>query len=223
MTPALRHVGTSRSPLVTVDAFVPHPTELIEVAAAMAPFPPDRATAYPGLRREVTPADAVAWEHVAHVLEAASPFIGGAFDVDRFDLLGASFSMVTAHADALSLAQRMPHFDSTDPGYLALLLYLRDTGGTAFYRQRSTSIETVTEDNRTAFLSVARLQSVGMQGYISGSGPAFERIDAVEGHAGRLAIYQGRLLHSGIITADEDLSDDPHTGRLTLNLFIQAR
>jgi len=47
---------------------------------------------------------------------------------------------------------RIPNFDSTDPNYLALLHYLRvppDTG-TAFFRQRSTGIERLTEATERA-------------------------------------------------------------------------
>ena len=57
--------------------------------------------------------------------------------------------MVTAKPSELRAAQRAPHFDSTDQKYYALLHYLRvpPGTGTAFYRQRSTGIERVTEAN----------------------------------------------------------------------------
>ena len=63
-------------------------------------------------------------------------------DVEGFDWIEGSFSMVTAPPASLSPAQRAPHFDAVDPGYLAVLHYLSDTSGsgTAFYRQRSTGI-----------------------------------------------------------------------------------
>ena len=35
-------------------------------------------------------------------------------------------------------------------------------------------------------------------------------------------IYQGALLHSGIIPADMAFSDDPRRGRLTANFFVKA-
>jgi len=44
----------------------------------------------------------------------------------------------------------------------------------------------------------------------------------VAGTADRLAIYQGCLLHSGIIPPDMDFSDDPRRGRLTANIFIKG-
>ena len=45
----------------------------------------------------------------------------------------------------------------------------------------------------------------------------------VEAKADRVVIYQGSLLHSGIIPPDMPLSDDPRVGRLTANLFVQAQ
>jgi hypothetical protein len=222
MRPELRHVGENRSPVVVVDGFSGDVDGAVEIAAALAPFPSNHGSYYPGVRRPITEADADAWSYVEALLERAAPFVGGAFDVERFDLLEASFSMVTAPPATLAPAQRAPHFDSTDPGYLALLLYLGDTPGTAFYRQRSTGIETVTEDNLPRFVDAARRESATLAGYTSGSNAHFEQIGAVAGVADRLIVYQGRLLHSGIIPADMVFSDDPRRGRLTANIFIRG-
>ena len=130
--------------------------------------------------------------------------------------------MVTTAPDRLTPPQRAPHFDSPDPGYLAVLHYLSDTPGTAFYRQRRTAIEQVTRDNLNLFIENARAAAVNAKGYIHGSDGFYEQIGAVEGKADRLVIYRGSMLHSGIIPPDADLSDDPRLGRLTANLFVQA-
>ena len=222
MKPARFHVGTSNSPVVTIDGFA-DPTPWIGLAAAMAPFPPSAGTYYPGLRRVIGPGDVAAWEATAQLLEDAAPFIGGGFDFEGFELLEASFSLVTAAPETLDPAQRAPHFDSTDPAYLALLLYLAETPGTAFYRQRATGIETVSAENLPVFVAAAKRESAGLSGYTAGSNAHFEQIGAVAGHAGRLAIYQGRLLHSGIIPDNHDFSTDPRVGRLTLNLFVRGK
>ena len=222
MKPELRRVGESQSPVVVLDGFSGAPGDIVATAAALAPFEASRGTYYPGLRRIITPADGAANAYVEHMLEAAAPFIGGAFDFDRFDLLEASFSMVTAAPDALSPVQRAPHFDSTDPGYLALLHYLADTPGTAFYRQRSTGIEIVDDGNVDRFVAAARAESAAMAGYIRQSGSYFEQIGAVEGRADRLVIYRGNMLHSGIIPENMDFSSDPRRGRLTANIFIRG-
>lgn len=222
MTPALHRFGNGQSPVVTLDDFSGDVAAIVEIAAALAPFPAEHGTHYPGLRRIVTQADGAAYAYVEHMLEAAAPYIGGAFGFARFDLLEASFSMVTAAPQALTPQQRVPHFDSTDPGYVALLHYLSDTPGTAFYRQRLTGIETVSELNFGNYVHAAKRESAALAGYTSGSNAHFEQIGQVAGTADRLAIYQGCLLHSGIIPEAMDFSDDPRRGRLTANIFIKG-
>jgi hypothetical protein len=119
----------------------------------------------------------------------------------------------------------MPHFDSVDPYYLAILHYLggTDDSGTAFYRQRATGIDRVTDANRAVFIATAEREATGWHGYIGGSTPSFERIDAVEAVPDRVVVYQGSLLHSGMIPPDMSFSDDPRTGRLTANFFVRGR
>jgi len=222
MKPELRRFGTSQSPVVVIDGFSGDARAVVETAAALAPFPPGAGTYYPGPRRVLSKADDAAWAYVRRTLEAAAPFLGGAFDFTRFDLLEASFSMVTARPETLVPAQRAPHFDSADPDYVAILHYLVDTPGTAFYRQRSTGIETITDANRDAFVAAARRESASLTGYTNGSNDHFEQIGMVEGSTDRLVLYQGRLLHSGLIPEGMDFSTDPRRGRLTANLFVKG-
>lgn len=223
MTPALRHVGAGRHPVVLVDGFSGDPAVVRALAAKLAPFPP-ASNHYPGVRRTLTPIDHDGWAYVERTLRAAAPFIGGAFDMDSFDLVEASFSMVTASPASLAPAQRAPHFDSFDPKHLAVMHYLSDTPGTgtAVFRQRATGIEAVDATNVSAFIAEAKRAGAAASGYIVGSTDAFEEIGRVEGIADRLVIYQGRLLHSGIIPEGMTFSADPRIGRLTANIFIQG-
>lgn len=222
MTPALHRFGESQSPVVTLDGFSGDPAAVVEIAAALAPFPDDHGTYYPGRRRIIRETDADANAYVEAMLRTAAPYLGGAFGFTGFDLLEASFSMVTAAPAALTLPQRVPHFDSTDPDYVALLHYLSDTPGTAFYRQRLTGIETVSERNLGSFIHAAKRESATLTGYTSGSNQHFEQIGQIAGTPDRLAIYQGWLLHSGIIPPGMAFSDDPRRGRLTANIFIKG-
>ena len=165
--------------------------------------------------------------YVEQVCRDAGQFIAGAFDVDGFELLEASFSIVTMRPSELSLPQRAPHFNSPDPKYYALLHYVRvpKGSGTAFYRQRSTGIERVTDANIGEFVSTAQHEAALLpdeSGYISGSDPFFELIGAIEAVPDRLVIYQGSLLHSGIIPPSMSFSADPREGRLTANLFVRG-
>lgn len=223
MKPSLHRFGEGQHPVVVVDDFTGNVAAIREIAAALAPFPANQGNYYPGLRRFIMPADTEAFAYAHGLLREAATFIGGGFDCDGFDWLEGSFSMVTTAPDRLTPPQRAPHFDSTDPGYLAVLHYLSDTPGTAFYRQRLTGIEQVTRDNLTLFVESARAAAANAKGYIQGSDGFYEQIGMVEGKADRLVIYRGSMLHSGIIPPDAKLSADPREGRLTANLFGRGR
>ena len=138
---------------------------------------------------------------------------------------GWDFSLVTLPPAELTLRQRMPHVDSTHPGKLALLLYLAptDQGGTGFYRHRTTRYETITEDrfDRYEFKLKAELASLGEpSGYICGDTEMFERIANYDAVFNRMLVYRSRNLHAASLGPGFVGSDDPRTGRLTLNLFL---
>jgi hypothetical protein len=224
--PELRRVGRCQAPVVVIDDFSGNAGALLDIAEATTPYQV-AVNYYPGLRRVITEADEVANDYVERTCQDAAQFIAGAFDCDGFDLVEASFSMVTSEPAKLQPAQRAPHFDSTDPKYFALLHYLRvpEGTGTAFYRQRSTQIEQVTEANVSTFVRTAEADAAMLpshSGYIVGSNEFFEQIGAVEAVPDRLIIYQGSLLHSGIIPAGMNLSPDPRVGRLTANFFLRG-
>ncbi|MDV6330235.1 DUF6445 family protein [Asticcacaulis sp. 201] len=226
MKPQLLTFGQDDSRVVVIDGFSQMTGHIRTLAAALAPFPP-ATTYYPGVRRLITPDDTAAYAYAERLLEDAAPFIGGTFDVDAFDWLETSFSMVTRTAAELTPRQRAPHFDDTDPNHLAVLHYLSPTpgSGTAFFRHRATGIERVTEDNMPILLDAMKREhaEAPQSGYILGSNPFFEQIGQVDAVPDRVTIYQGSLLHSGIIPPDMVLSDDPMTGRLTANLFVRGR
>ena len=224
--PELRRVGKSQSPIVIVDEFSGALEKVLKIAESLAPYPPS-TNYYPGLRRKILKADEAAAAYVVETCERASQFIAGDFGLDCFDLLEASFSMITVRPSALTLPQRAPHFDTTDQKHLALLHYLRISPetGTAFYRQRSTGIERVTETNIDLFVGTAKSEVSNLpqeSGYIHGSNHFFEEIESIEAVPDRLIIYQGSLLHSAIIPPAMELSTDPRVGRLTTNLFVQG-
>lgn len=227
MSPELRRVGNGKHPVVIIDGFTGAAAELVAMAEELGPFPRHAGNYYPGHRRVINEGDGAANAYIERLCQAAAPFIAGAFDHEGFDLLEASFSMVTARPETLSPAQKAPHFDFTDPAYLALLHYLHvpDGTGTAFYRQRSTGIEQVSEGNISTFVRTAEREAAQLPsgaGYIRGSDEFFDQIGAVEGVADRLVIYQGSLLHSGVIPPDMIFSTDPRHGRLTANLFVRG-
>jgi hypothetical protein len=223
--PELRRIGNSQSPVVIIDEFSGELERIREIAEDLAPYP-RHTNYYPGLRRVITKSDDAANAFVEETCQRAAQFVGGAFDIECFDLLEASFSLVTRLPRDLTPPQRAPHFDTTDQKHLALLHYLSvpPHSGTAFYRQRSTGIERVTEDNLALFVQTAKSEAAQLpadSGYIRGSDAFFEQIGEVEAVPDRMIIYQGSLLHSGIIPADMTFSADPREGRLTANLFVR--
>ena len=228
MKPQLRRFGDSQTPVVVIDEFSGNIDHISSLADQLVPFPDETDSYYPGVRRMIDETDSNAFAYVQQCCREAAQFIAGAFDVESFELLRSSFSIVTLWADQLQPAQRAPHFDSTDQKYLALLHYLRvpDGTGTAFYRQRSTGIERVTEDNVARFVGTATAAAASLppnSGYIQGSDAFYEQIGLVEAIPDRMVIYQGSLLHSGIIPPDMPLSADPREGRLTANIFVRGR
>jgi hypothetical protein len=224
VTPHLVRYGKNEVPVVTLDEFSGDIGATIDLAASVAPFPASTGTYYPGVRQIIAGNDGPGYNYVRQLLDAASPYIGGAFDMDRFDLIEASFSLVTCPPHLLEPAQRTPHFDSTDPDYLAVIHYLSTVpkSGTAFYRQRSTGIECVTDENAGAFINNAQHEAAFMTGYTNASNEHFEQIGKIDCIADRLVIYPGQLLHSGIIPDNMDFSSDPRCGRLTTNIFIKG-
>lgn len=221
MIPALHRFGSDAIPVLTVDGIGPPVAGIVETAAALTPFPP-AVNNYPGLRRMISPVDHDAYSYILNLLDQARPFIGGAFDIDAFDLIDASFSMVTTSPADLSPVQRAPHFDAVGRTCFAVLHYLSETEGTAFYRHRATGIETVTEDNFRALVAAMQCSSP-LDGYISENTDSYEQIGAVSGLAGRLIAYPCNVLHSRIITEHFVPDADPRTSRLTANIFIAAR
>ena len=221
MRPALLRVGRDATPVVTIDDFWGDVAPVVAMAAALAPFPP-AANHYPGVRRIIGATDAPN-AYIEALIEAALPFIAGAYDIDGCDLVEASFSMVTCPPARLSRVQQSPHFDATDPRYFAVMHYLCETAGTAFYRHRATGIETVTEGNLAHYVARAGSENApDLPEYIVDSNAFYQQVGAVAGKANRLVIYPGNLLHSGIISDGTVLSDNPRSGRLTTNIFIRG-
>ncbi|MFA5964450.1 MAG: DUF6445 family protein [Sphingomonas sp.] len=219
--PRLNRFGEAKVPVVQVDAVGPPVGGIVALARALAPFP-EAVNNYPGLRRVLNESDRAAFAYVVALLEEASSYIAGAFDLDAFDLVEASFSLVTTPPDRLAAVQRAPHFDDVDPDLYAVLHYVAPCAGTAFFRHRASGTEVVTATSVDAYVAAARRTPVA-QGYIGLDDPAFACIGHVEGLAGRLVAYPARALHSGVIPAGFAGNADPAAGRLTTNLFIRAR
>ena len=223
---ALEHVGAECEPLLVVDDVIEHPDELVTYAAEEVRFEPvwGPQGGYPGIR---APAPL---NYVERLVRGLSPMIERAFDLQQVKLARAecSFSLVTLPPDQLVQAQRAPHIDTSDPLQFALLHYLcgPEHGGTAFYRHRATGFETLSAARQAEYGRVRATeqeQGDASPAYIVSDDAFFEQTGAVAARMNRVAIYRSCLLHSGLITDPGKLSTDPHTGRLTANIFISYR
>ena len=215
-----RH-GTEREPVVVIDGFAPDPNRFLDDAAFLA-FG-SMGEHYPGVRAAVAPA------MLRDSLAALASVAGEVFGAERLVVADAFYSMVTTPPAALTPIQRLPHFDTVDRGRLALLHFLsRDEGsGTAFYRHRTTTYETVDGERLEAYRKAldADLKRHGLPppAYIGGDTPVFEQLAAHGGSFNRAILYRSCTLHCALIPEGMVLTDDPATGRLTVNTFLDTR
>jgi Family of unknown function (DUF6445) len=220
-TSILTH-GREQQPVIVIDNFVSDPARFID-DAAMLSFKPI-GPFYPGVRA-VVPAGLFA-QSLDPVAGLIAEVFGVAFPIASVE---SWYSLVTTPPEALAPIQRLPHFDSVDPGRIAVLHYLSRNvaGGTSFFRHRGTKFESVDANReaqyRTAIdADVARL-GLPEPAYIAGDTTMFERIAQYEARFNRAIIYRGNTIHCADIPPDMVMSRDPAQGRLTVNSFIQAR
>jgi hypothetical protein len=218
-------VGSEGLPVLVVDNFLSNPEILIDYAALHCTFEGVSDAFYPGSRAPIPPIYCFALR--AFLGEAIDKAFGLAASRVTGEL--GHFSLVTTPPENLSVPQRMPHFDNTDPKQLAVLHYLcgPEQGGTSFYRHRRTHFEFV--DNariRTYNNAVAEdLAAVGPlpSKYICGGDPMFERIGGFAAAFNRVLIYRSIDLHSADIRPGFHFDGNPRTGRLTANTFFYYR
>ena len=68
----------------------------------------------------------------------------------------------------------------------------------------------------------AELHRTGLPqaGYLDGDTPLYEQIARHEARFNRLLVYRGNTLHAGEVAPNASLTDDPRTGRFSINTFI---
>ncbi len=212
-----RRIGSEGQPIAIVDGFHPDP-DALRAAALAAKFEPGRHH-YPGIRAPL-PAD-----YFARVRPALAPVLREVLGAGSVELLDASFSMVTTPPAELGTEQRLPHVDAVQPGRIALVHYLSEGDGTAFFRHRATGFETIDAARSAGYLAALNAElraDPPAAAYPFGDSALFERIAHVEARVNRAVIYRSALLHSGAISPDAVLDSDPATGRLTVTAFLAA-
>lgn len=204
--------------MVVLDDFVPRPDLLID-DAAMLGFTP-MGVHYPGVRATVPPA------LVRRFIEPLALLMKEVFGVHDCMVIDSLYSFVTTPPNGLTPTQRLPHFDGVEPERLALLHFLTDasTSGTAFYRHRTTSFETVTAARLRGYeqtLADEIIQDgIPAAAYIDGDTALFEEVAVFEGRYNRALLYPSNALHCARIPNHLEFSADVTTGRLTVNTFL---
>jgi hypothetical protein len=215
----VERIGREGEPLVIIDNFTGQPERLRAMGMAAQYHP--AGVDYPGRRALADPS------YLDLRRELMMQVMARVFGLSRgVQCEIAAFSLVTLPPEQLSPRQRIPHHDHSDAGRVAIMHYLGgpETGGTAFYRHRRTGFEAITPQREATYAAALaddeREFGPPPPGYPLGNSAAYEQIGAVEARIDRLALYRGRQLHSGIIPDPTALSDDPATGRLTVNMFL---
>lgn len=215
---------------VVVDDFLADPHALVEYAAR---HPGDFANpnvGYPGVQIRVHD-DALAevFRFVRSRLSKEFGFLRGRIGIRSL------LSLVTWPPERLSFMQRICHIDpNADAGrakYAALVYLFADErlGGTSFYRWRNEDlvwqgVRLLRSNPREGeeFMKQHFATFRGPPCYMTDSNDVAERIYTVAARFNRFVFYSGDIPHSAAIGAPELLSDDPRTGRLSLNLFFSA-
>ncbi|MEQ1538396.1 MAG: DUF6445 family protein [Sphingorhabdus sp.] len=215
-------IGSEREPVITIDDFAQDP-DALRNAAKQSEF---RVIGdyYPGLRAKVPQSYfADIGNTLGNVLREFFQCRAGA------DVLSSYYSLVTTPPAELTLAQRIPHADAYNDQQIAILHYLcrDDLGGTAFFRQRATGFETISEDRVETFhhaLAADLVQHGEPEPhYIGSDSPLFERTHLCAPKYNRALIYRGKMLHCGALDTTPDLPTDIENGRLTIASFLNSR
>ena len=220
--PSFGHVGNEKIPILIMDDFMENLQESLLSSLDDLEFS-DFTTYYPGIRAPL-PED-----YITAVASAMAPLIGRIYSIPsdlNTEFFPSYYSLVTSQPEELSMVQSVPHIDGADLHRYALIHYLNPEphGGTAFYRHKPTGYERVKQEKEPSFWdsfdAFHNQHGEPEPGYINASTEHFEKIGEVPYAQNRLVLYPGNLLHSGSIIPQHDIDDNPVTGRLTANIFL---
>lgn len=213
-------IGAEEQTVIVIDNALSHARELAEEAAqlnygAIGPhFPGPRAPASAEFHRSAAAS-------LRPVIAAELGIEAGMWALECY------FSLVARPPERLTPIQRLPHFDGIEHDRIAAILYLCPPvfGGTAFYRHRRTGFETVTTDRFETYRQTLEYEvqrgGIPPAAYIGDGAPMFERIAEFGAAFNRMLVYRGASLHCSSVPHPERLSEDPRTGRLTMNFFLR--
>lgn len=213
-----------------VDDFLLNPAEAVDFAATRADRFEERERAYPG---RVLPVAGPLLEEPNRFLQREMSRL---FPFCRGDLgIQVQFSLTTLQPDEFTWIQRLPHTDPRQEANrvnYAAVLYLFESpelGGTGFYRWKApefiAEMTALQRDDPEAGLNRLRERYPMFREparYVTESNELCELLDHAPARFNRLVFYSGEVPHSAWIARPDLLTDDPRTGRLTLNWFLSA-
>ncbi|WP_416307926.1 DUF6445 family protein [Neptunicella sp. SCSIO 80796] len=215
-------IGIEQTPIMIIDDFMLDTSEVITNACEFGQF--NLASSYyPGNRANLPRS------YVVNVLQSVYLQICQLYQIPselNLKPQATYYSLITRQPEELQIVQRLPHFDSTQPYYFAVLHYLNDKphGDTGFFRHRPTGFESISPSRESIYFESAsefiRKNGDPVQAYCTQSNEHFELYDKIEYKPNRLAIYPGYLLHTTLVNPEQDIGSSPSTGRLTANIFI---
>lgn len=225
MPPNIQSVPIGGQQVVFIDDFLEDPQALVD-AACKSEFQRcpgfEQKKGYPGVRA-TAPA-----EYSRQLADLLDPLIRMNFGVPEQLNLSKSaceFSLVTVPPSELGPLQRTPHFDSSRPHHMAVLLYLcgPEHGGTGFYRHKATGLQQIKPEDLARY-STAYYEELEQRPpprrYFDDSDEHFGFLGMLPARFNRLVVYPGNLLHSACINPGLSINADPRKGRLTVNTFF---
>lgn len=220
-------IGQEKRPLLIIDNFYPKPF-LLQEEAVTAAFAKN-APYYPGERAIVqTPYLNILMQGLTDPIIKLFGYREGAKVEECY------YSKLTTPPEDLHMVQRLPHIDGGDDRKVAILHYLcgPELGGTAFYRQKETGFETVTNDRFEIYSDAVYKQHDTFgppeAAYFNESDDRFEKIAQVKAKYNRAVVYFGCNLHS-VLPGQTDFEKakatplDMSKTRLTINTFISPQ
>ncbi|ABD80366.1 DUF6445 family protein [Saccharophagus degradans] len=221
--PVITPMGLNSTPIVLLDSVTNDGGAALRQIAKTLDFEFDTNTMYPGVRAQLPR------EYVLGVLDKMDGAIRQTYKIPptlKTNVVQASFSLLTQEEKSLTPFQKVPHFDSTNPYFFAILHYLStgDHGGTGFFRHEPTNLESIDVETKALYMNAinqsAKSTGFGSEGYIKAANDEFDLYHQVDYRTDRLVSYPGSLLHSTVVKPELDIGWDVDTGRLTANIFI---
>lgn len=229
ITPKYYFIGANKTPVIVIDNFAESTKPLLEYAQQSNTFKPDGISGYPGIRLSL-PKD--------YVVATLKPLMQGLYNIFKIPISLTPaprdnyFSLVTKQEEDLQPLQTMPHFDSTAPYLIAVMHYLSngEHGGTGFFADNHSGMFEVNKSNKAEFyqhveryIAQEKLRPNSAVRYCDKDNDYFDCYHEISYRPNRLVIFPGKLLHSALVRPTTDISDNPISGRLTANIFIDFK